>query len=61
MDAVYCEEGEELLEAYGLAEGEKRKWSIDFYKRLNNNVSEIVKSELKIEEMQKLKREKMVF
>lgn len=61
-DAVYCKSGEELLDMFGLTEDEKRKWDIDFRKRLNNEkIRDVVKLQLSKKELEKIEKENKIF
>lgn len=61
LDAMRTEEGEDLLEYYGLAEQERRRWKIPFEERLEQDVSDLIYSEMTGRDKEKLKRSRRLF
>ena len=61
LKVFWTEEGEMLLEYYGLAANERRVWKIDFDKRLDTDVSELIYAEMTDRDKEKLERNRRIF
>jgi len=62
VDAFYCEEGNNLIDHYGLNESEQHKWSVDFKTRLDsNNLFDLIKDDLTVKDIEKININKKLF
>ena len=62
VDAFRTQEGEKLLDYYGLTEKEQKKWKVDFWTRLEeDNLYALIKEQLTNEDMEKLERSRRIF
>ncbi len=61
LEILKTERGEGLLEYYGLAEQERRRWKVPFEERLEQDVSGLIYSEMTESDIEKLERNRRVF
>ena len=61
LEALWTVEGEALLDCYGLAEQELKKWEISFEERLDRDVSAFVYSRMNENDREKLERNRRIF
>lgn len=61
IDAFRTEEGQALLNCYGLSAQERRQWKINFEERLDKDVSEQIYEELEESDIEKLERSRRLF
>ena len=62
IENLYTQEGEELLEYYGLSKKERRRWGVSFEERLNaNQLFKFIEKDLNKEDFIKIKRTKKIF
>ncbi len=61
LEALQTEAGGLLLEYYGLAAQERRRWKIPFEERLDQDVSDLIYSELTESDIEKLERNRRLF
>ena len=62
LEFLECEPGIALLDCYGLADNERKKWNVDFYTRLaSNNFMDLIKKDMTASDFQKLRRSKKIF
>lgn len=54
VDAFKTDEGESLINCYGLSSKERREWKIDFFSRLSSNGCQISENLLSSEDKQKI-------
>lgn len=58
----YCEDGEKLLDYYGLNELEKKMWRVDYITRINSeNLYSIIKPDLSEKDFKKIEINKRIF
>ena len=61
-DAFKSDQGENLLNKYGLSEKERKEWHIDFHTRLNNGILyDYIKSDLSANEIENIELNKKIF
>jgi len=62
VEAFRTVEGENLLDYYGLANNERKRWKIDFRKRLeSNNIYDYIKDDLSKDDLDKIERSSHFF
>ena len=62
INAFRTEQGDELLNCYGLTEKERKVWNIDFTTRLEKeNIYEYIKNDLTEEDLEKIKINSQLF
>ena len=62
VDAFRTQEGESLLDYYGLAEKERKPWKVDFQTRLETeNLYELIRNDLTGADIEKLERNRKIF
>ena len=61
MDVFHTEEGESLLECYGLTNRERKVWRIPFDQRLDKDVSKWICKELGADDIEKLERNRRIY
>lgn len=62
VDAFRTQEGESLLDYYGLAEKERKPWKVDFQTRLEaDNLYEFIEDDLTEADIEKLERNRKIF
>lgn len=61
LEALWTEACEDLLEYYGLAEQERKRWKNSFEERLEQDVSALIYSEMTESDIEKLERNRRLF
>lgn len=62
VEAFRTSEGEALLDYYGLAEKERKRWKVDFQTRLETeNLYELIRDDLTEADVEKLERNRKIF
>ena len=62
LEALETDEGNALLDCYGLSSSEQKKWKVDFSTRLNaNEMFSLIKNDLDVKDIEKLKRNTRIF
>lgn len=62
LDHFRCEEGEALIDCYGLAEHERKRWRIPFETRLAAaDLSSVIKEDLTAEDWEKIRMHRKIF
>lgn len=62
VDALYTQQGENLLNCYGLAEDERKEWKFDFKTRLEaDELFPLIRYELTPSDYEKLERNRKIF
>lgn len=62
VDSFHTLDGESLLECYGLAEKERKKWNVDFQTRLETtSIFNIIQNNLTKDDIEKLERNRRIF
>jgi len=61
LKALWTEASDALLEYYGLAEHERKPWRIPFEERMEQDVSDLIYSEMTESDIEKLERNRRLF
>lgn len=62
LEAFRSHEAEELLDYYGLADNERKKWKVSLEQRLNcQNIYELIKEDLNSDDLEKIQLNKKLF
>lgn len=62
LDSIKKYRDDELIESFGLDDNERKKWTISFDKRVDNNeLPELIKSQLSKQDFQKVELERGIF